>query len=1635
MDGELEYVDRLDNQVKIRGLRIELGEIEECILEIPSINSCAVIKKDNNGHEFLCAYYTASNEISTLEIRKKLEKSLPKYMVPSYFMQLDKLPYTPNGKIDRKKLPDPKINIEEKNIILPQTEIENKIIDILREILNIKNISLDDSFYDLGGDSLLAITLAIRLKSEFNIEILVKNILNQTTIKDICELVLEKCNSNTTIENHQKLQVIPSSEYYATSSAQKRIYFSSQIAENSTLYNSPGGIIIEGNIDVLKLEKCFNILIKRHEILRTYFELIDKELVQKIKENIDFKLEVINDVNSEDLDNIFNDFVKPFDLSKAPLFRAKFINLKNNTSSLLLDMHHIITDGRSMSIFIEELCKLYNDEKLPEIKFTYKDFADYENKNIERIRKKSEEYWLSKFQDEVPILDLPTTYPRPIKLSFDGSKVHSIIDEELTKKVYDVSNDLGITPYMLLLSCYYILLYKYTSQKDIVIGTPIVGRDIASTYNILGMFVNTLALRNLVSSKLTFNEFTQNIKNNLLESYEYQSYPFDELISKLNLKRDASRNPLFDTMFIYQNKGYTNFNFKNTKATYYIPDTNISKFDLSLEIIPVDNYLKLNFEYATKLFNKNFINTLSEHYINILNTVLNNTEIKISNITILSEKEKNKILFDFNNKNTEYPIKENLITLFEEQVEKNPENVAVVFEDQKITYDELNTQANSLANYLRNNDLTNRDVIGILLNRSIDLIISIIATIKVGATYVIIDNNLPQNRIDYIIDNSKAKYCLVNDNTSKLLTFDKAINIDKINSSIYEKENFKTIPGQNLAIIYTSGSTGNPKGVLLHQKGFINLIYAFRDEMKLAEAKNILGISTVSFDMFAVELFESLLLGKTLILANEEEQKNPIAMSNLIINNDIDFLVTTPSRIELLLAKECNEPLKTVKTILLGGEKLSEQLWQKVANATDAKIFNGYGPTEISACCSIKLVNSTDVTIGKPLPNVKIYICNSKTNLLPVGIPGEICVAGVGVANGYLNNEVETNKRFIKNPFGNDFIYKTGDLGKFRENGEIEYINRLDNQVKMRGLRIELGEIESLILKYPNIKNAIVLKQTANNRDFLSAYFVSDKKIIVTELRKYLSKNLPNYMVPSYYTALDKFKFTQNGKIDRKSLPIPTGAANISSTNYIPPQTELQMELVNIWENLLNTKPIGINDNFFELGGDSLLAMSLNMELLKITSKIKYADIFQYPTIAELEERINSNENKAVFTKIENLPENYEDILNISTEKVKIQKYEPKGILLTGATGFLGAHILDQFIKYTDCKIYCIIRNQPGITVTTKLLQKLNYYFGNKYDDLINDRIFAVPGELSENNFNMTQEELDKLFGYVDVVINSAANVAHYGNYNDFYNANVQTTKNIIYFCKKYNKKLYHISTTGVSGIELDLSYLRNKKDKKSIIKFDENSLYIGQVLNNVYARSKFEAESNILSAINDGLDAYILRMGNLMPRYSDGVFQENILNNAFITKFATFVKIGIIPSYMLKHPLNFTPVDYAANAIYKLITNPTNINRVFHILNNKNIYTEKYLRSLKASNINIKVLSEGKFIDKINDLINDDKLKNSLNNIINDFDNHLHLTYTSDIITISKFTAKYLKKIDFRWPKITMEYLKKFNNVLRRIL
>lgn len=1626
-DGNIEFIGRIDNQVKIRGFRVELNEINSKILQFPNIKESTTLITSNNNDKFICAYvvFKSNNDVSAL--KDFLKTCLPSYMIPTFIIPLSVLPINTNGKVDKHKLPEIDLYVESENIIELSTPTQHMLAKIWKDILNINMIGANYNFFEIGGDSLLAIKLSAHISSNFKVNLSVSDIFKYPVLSDLANY-LDSCTLTQDIFSIKKCNQL---DYYPLSSAQKRIYYASILDTNSTLYNIAGGIIVNKLLDVNKLQDCLNTLINRHDALRTHFTIQDDEVVQIINNRIDFKLD-LETSNTDNLNDIYSNFVQPFNLSNAPLFRAKLVNLNNNRMLFLIDMHHIISDGTSLSILLQELCDLYNGNTLPEKQIDYKDFALWENEQFNKDEFNNlKNFWLNQFKDEIPLLNMPTTYARPSVQSFEGCNYHTILSKDIFEKINTVSKSLGITPYMLMLSCYYILLSKYSSQDDIIVGTPIVGRELSELSNMLGMFVNTLALRSKVDSSVNFANFANLIKDYCLDCFGHQSYPFDKLVKELNIKRDTSRNPLFDVMFIYQNNGYPKIDFKGTNVEYFIPDNNVAKFDLTLEVIPVNDEYSIRFEYCTKLFDEDFIKRLSSHYINILNAVLKNTNIKIADIDMLSEDEKNQILYDFNNTKMDYPCDKTIAELFEEQVEKTPDNIAVVFEDKKLTYKELNEKANSLAWYLKENNIGRDNIIAISMERSLEVLICMLAILKTGAAYLPIDPTYPNSRIEYIIKDSAVKMLLTKDHllqNFKNIPF--TLSVDLTNCIIYNTYPTKNLntsvnPNDLAYLIYTSGSTGNPKGVMITNRNVNNFTSATCQKIQFNKYSSIVSVTTMCFDIFVLETLLPLEYGLTIVLANDVAQNMPALLNEICLNNNVEMLQTTPSKMELLISNNSSiEYVKHLKCIMLGGEPLNEIILAKLKKLTKAKIYNMYGPTETTVWSTIKDMTNTDnITIGRPIGNTQVYILDKALNPVPIGVSGELYIAGSGVTNGYLNRNTLTKEKFILSPFNNNsIIYNTGDLASWNDNGEINCLGRADFQVKIRGLRIELGEIEKQILQYPDINNAVVcVKSDQLNRDFLCGYFTSKSRISISELKDYLGKFLPNYMIPTFLIQLKDFKYTPNAKIDRKALPMP----KINNNNsIITAETPNEVKILDIFENLLGISPISITDNFFEIGGDSILALKLQVELLNNNIDISYADIFKYNTVKDLALKIDSDNSKPVI-KDNNYDTNLNEILKLNSLEYANLDYKPlQNVLLPGATGFLGAHILDNLLTNTKANIYCLVRKDTNISVMEKFLNRLHYYFGNKYDGLIDNRIFVIESDVTKENLGLSDSVIKKLFTSIQCVINSVAIVKHYGYYSEFERINVNVVKNLVKYCKEFHKKFIQISTISVSGNTLtDLAIDTNSFE--SDVEFDENCLNIAQSLENIYVRSKYEAEKFILQEIYyHALDALILRIGNITNRFSDGLFQPNKQENAFMHRIKALIEIKAIPENLLENYCEFSPVDCVADAVVHAIQYVNKPINILHIYNQNHVLIKDLLQLL--SEYNIKIISNNAFRKLIKDTLIDAKSSKSLSYILNDFDKDFNLVYDSRIKIKNDFSKHVLSEAGFNWPIIDKDYIDK---------
>ena len=1639
-NGEITCYGRIDNQVKIRGLRIELTEIEKQMQAIYNIHACVVAKKQINNKAVLCAYYVENGPVDKNALRIALHTKLPEYMVPQHFVKLEKIPHTPNGKIDRRALPTPDLKESEIIIVKPRNDIDRKLVRIMERMLHISKVSIEDTLLDLGGDSLTAITLSTKILSTFDVQINIKDILSNYTIKDMSDYIQK---NQTSDAKKIKIERIEEQETYPLSSAQKRIYYNAKMIGNDNIvYNMPGGIIADEVLDIEKIKQVFNKIIQRHEILRTKLVLKNDEIVQKVCKDVEFEIPVYYNTK-EEIPQILKRFSKPFKLEDEILIRAEVHYIDQKNTMLLVDSHHVIMDGMSLNNLIIEFNRLYNGEELKRLPIQYRDYSVWENKyNSSEAVLKNEEYWVNKFKEcEFGQLNLPYDYKLSANRSYEGNRIINVINEKQFRKMERYAKKIGASPYMLFITAFFILLYKYTGQDDIILGSPIANRDRNETKRMMGMLVNNIVIRGKIDEETTFKEFLDQIKEQILNDLSYQPYPFDMLVKKLGVKTDNSRNPLFDVMFTYQNKEENIVKLNEKDISILEINNNISKFNLSLEIKPKTH--TINIEYCTGLFKKETINNFFEHYMYILEQIIKDSDVSIKDINIITEKE-DKLLAKFNK--TDGKINnDTTANIIEKQAKKYPNNIAVICEDKQITYKELDKKANCLANHLIKNGIKNNDIVCIMTNRSIETIVAMYAILKAGGAFLNIDPTYPLDRTKYYIESSKSQYVLTQrELKDRVKEIPNCIEID-LDSEIYngnaKKPNVKIKKEDLSYLIYTSGSTGIPKGVMLNQVGLANMSKAMTkalDYLHDGKIHTLLSVTSTPFDIFVYEIIVSLTHGQRIVMANNAEHRNPQLLEKLMEKYNTDVMTVTPSLMKIIYDNRSeNSPLKLVKNMVFGGEPLPEKFVKDLkALSDDITVFNIYGPSEITVLSNVQNLNGeTEITTGPPIMNTQIHILDKNMKRVPIGVVGEIYISGIQVGEGYLGKPELTREKFLQNKFGEGKMYRSGDIGRWTFDGKIQCLGRIDNQIKLRGLRIELGEIESKMEQYPGVSASIVNKITINEKDALCGYYVTDGTIDVTEteIKSYLKKYLPQYMVPSYIVHLEKMPYTINRKIDRKALPMPKLEEDDFKEENPDKFGTDELKLLQVWKNILHLKRISLDDNFFDIGGDSISAIKMQIEALKYDFNFEYADIFKYPTIRQLAGKRNAEKiediTKYNYSRIDKVLQRNK-IENIST----VKKCKVGNILLIGGTGYLGVHILDEFLKTHKGIAYCLVRRKNSEEPLARLKQKIVFYFGNDYFKKYEKRIQVIEGDIIYKNMDLSPKDYELLKASISTVINAGALVKHFGTPELFNKINVKGTQNVVDFCKKSEKRLIHISTISVSGngekeenIEETKENLKNKKI------FKEDTLYIKQNVSGIYTITKYKAEMIVLKAIEEGLNAQILRMGNITNRYSDGVFQQNVEENAFAKRLKSFIELGIFPEYLLEHAIELGPVDLSAEAVIKILEH-NSICNVFHIYNPKLLSIKLLVNTLNELGIDIKGVDNKTMSDKLVEILNDDFKKEILSGIIHDIDSKKQLIYTSNVKIDYEFSEKYFEKIGFEWKEINKEYILKYMEYFKRI-
>ncbi|TDF92725.1 non-ribosomal peptide synthetase [Paenibacillus piri] len=1237
-NGEMEYFGRMDHQVKIRGFRIELGEIESRLLQLKHVSEAAVLaRNDKHGHPMLCAYFVAREALSVSELRKSLSASLPDYMVPAHLMQLKEMPVTSNGKLDLKLLPEPEARTDTESFREPEGEMERRLAAIWQDVLGVTRIGAEDDFFSLGGHSLKAMMLTSKIHQQLERYVPIKILFECPTIRQLAGY-MQYAEEDTAAA----IVPVPARPHYPVSSAQRRMYVLSQLEGAGSSYNMPAVLLLEGELDMPRLEAAFRSLVDRHETLRTSFDMVEGELVQTIDEDVRFQLQ--RSARSErEAETLIRKFVRPFDLRQAPLLRAELIRFSERRHLLLIDMHHIISDGVSSGILVHDLSQLYRGESLPEPKLHYKDYAVWQNSREQQEHtNRLEAFWLDTFAGELPVLELPGDHPRPAERSFAGERLSFGLSAELSQQMYRLMEETGVTMYMVLLTVFNVFLSKCSAQEDIIVGSPVAGRTHAAIRDIPGMFVNTLALRSAPKGDKTFKQLLLEVKDVCLQAFAHQDYPFEELVEKLPLNRDTNRSPLFNVMFNLQNMDIPQLQLGDLSVSPYplLPPP-AAKFDLTLEAVERNGAIDLSFDYATALFTPETIGRWSGHLLQIAETAIYNPEIRLAELEMITPEERKHLLEPFGETRVSYPIDRTIQSCFEEQASKMPDRVAVVAEQESLTYRELDEKANRLAGELRSRGIGREDAVALLLDRSIDTIVAMLAVLKAGGAYLPIDPENPDQRLQFIFQDSGARCLIAHERhaaRASALYSGEIINIDLTPPTGSPDRQAPVNESGDLAyMMYTSGTTGKPKGVMIEHRQVLHLIEALRGQVYSLYDYTVLNVALLApfhFDASVQQIFASLLLGHTLFIVPGSSTVDGHALAAYYRSRRIDVTDGTPAHLQMLLAAGSLQGVD-IRHMLIGGEALPYETVRQLLDlftrsATAPAITNVYGPTECcvdaSAYDIVPPLSAGDrsgsfVPIGRPLGNNRLYILDAYGKLQPTGIPGELCIAGDGVGRGYLNLPELTAERFAADPFvPGESMYRTGDLVCRRADGVIEFVGRMDNQVKIRGYRIELGEIESALLNHKQVTQAAVIgKSEKGTMEQLCAYFVANAVLDAAELRVWLSGQLPKYMVPSSIVQLESILLASNGKIDRRALPETEPDMTMAGREYAAPTSEIEQQLCALWQETLGIERVGVDDNFFELGGHSLKAMTLIGSMqTKLKRDIPLKILFEQPTVRQL---------------------------------------------------------------------------------------------------------------------------------------------------------------------------------------------------------------------------------------------------------------------------------------------------------------------------------------------------------------------------------------------------------------------------------
>jgi amino acid adenylation domain-containing protein len=1602
-DGDIEFIGRKDSQVKIRGFRIELKEVETVIREFPGITDVTVQAFDEQGTgggKFLAAYIVSPSPVDIDALKAFIFDRKPPYMVPAVIMQIEAIPLNVNQKVDRKALPEPKLESSAKTAeAAPLNILEQELSSLIAESAHVEGFSLTDPLFYYGLTSLSALRLATELYKRYGISVNMDTFVKTATLQSIENDVL----STLMLPREEAASEVKerSDGPRPLTYQQEGVYFDCMKAPHETVYNIPVMWTLPAGLDAEKVRDCVLGVLKCHPYINTHFEMIDGKVMQ-VPTDKEPEVELLS-IDETELEGFKTAFTKPFNLSEGPLYRVAVVQAGGGLY-LFTDFHHTIFDGRSYDIFMTELTAAVDGKEPSNEAYSYFDYA-----SDQKEAEEGEEFAAARdfFNGQMAGCEGASGILPDLEKG-DGPGREASLVKAVSAKVSERCRSLGISPASYFLSAAFLAAGAFSGSKKVYICTISNGRSDLRTSDTLGMFVNTLALASDTSSASSA-EYLKQTDDAFSQTRAHENYPFAKVASDFDFQPQI--------MLAYQVGVLEEYRINGEAIKSENLESSAPKFPVSIFIEGKEGEEVIHLQYDDSLYSKELMQSFADTMENIASVLA--SDCSLDGISLINPAQAG-MLDGFNSYSTPVDSSRTIVSLFKEQAARNPEALAVSYQDKQLSYGQLDAITDRIAAYITSLGLGREDVVSVLIGRSEMMPIASLGVLKAGCAYQPLDPSYPQERLNFMIQDADAKLLIADGDLLHLLNDYNGPVLDtaKIDSLPEGPLPEGPLPESLFILLYTSGSTGVPKGCMLEHRNLVNFCTWYREYYDLTPDSRVAAYASYGFDACMMDMYPALTTGASVHIIPEETRHDMSAIDKFITSNGITHSFMT-TQVGVMFAQNYPDN-PSLKHLSVGGEKLVS------INPPSYAFHNGYGPTECTIFSTIFDVQKKEanIPIGHPLSNLKLYVADSSFRRLPAGAVGELWISGPQVGRGYLKRPDKTAETYIPNPFETDApydrVYRTGDIVRYRMDGNVEFVGRRDGQVKIRGFRVETKEVEAVIREFPGVKDVTVQPfDSPSGGKFIAAYVVIDGPLDTKALSSFILQRKPPYMVPAAFMKLEQIPLNVNQKVDRKVLPAPVMN---SADSYVEPSNDTERALCEIFAQVLGMDRTGVTDNFFDLGGSSLMVTNVLVNAERKDLHFSYGDVFAHPTarelaafltgqspVAESDDDVAGYDYSAINKLLAgNTLENF-----IGGERQELGK----NILLTGTTGFLGIHMLREVLDQTpsDTVIWCLLRGKGAISAERRLTEMLVYYFGRDYMHLLGSRIRVIQGDITDGAVFASMLLSGTPY---DTVINCAANVKHFSRGNDILKVNYEGVKNIVDFCIKRGAMLIQVSTESVGGMAAGESPM-----------LTEQMLYFGQNTDNQYVFSKFMAERYILENVAGGkLNAKIMRAGNLSPRAADGEFQINFNTNASMGRLKSYRILGACPYSLLEAKMEFSPIDETAKAVVLLARTPKE-NCVFNVSNNHLIPMDDIVSRLKLGDgSSLEYLEDADFFRRMEEAKSDPKKAKILSSIIayDQADGQLHMVEPS-----TAFTMQILHRLGFRWDQTNSRYVDMIFEVL----